>query len=507
MISPIQALARNIFSNWALTLTTIAIAFFMNPFLVHNLGKEQYGIWALVLSVVAYTGFLDAGLRQSLARYIPKYYAVKDYEGLNTVLNSSNVVYTASGSLVIVVTVLIALFLVGVFNVAPELVRVMQIVLMVVGLNQAVRFYFLTSASLGPFHRYDVGNAIDVTAAIVTALVIVFFIRRGYGLVAMAVITLAVSFLQFVARRVAQKRIVPEVAYRLSYVSKSCIRELLGYGIISFLIVIAWMVIFNTQNVVIGIFLTSTDVTYYSIAGMMINYLRTMIGAIAIPLVPAISHLDTTSNLKEIAALFNRLSNYLYYLCTGIGVAVLFFGGQFIYLWMGRDFQVTVNVLWILIVPACVYLPQFMANSVLLGISRHKPLLYVLTAEAVGNIVLSVILVKPLGVYGVALGTIIPQFIIYAFVFPYVFHRIIQGSLRSFYYNSGKMALTALVFTVPPAFLTREYLPAWGWFGLVAKVAVLCAALLLGFWWRVLDRDTRAGLAARLPAFLRTRQR
>ena len=60
MINPKNLLLRNVFSNWMGMLVSMGIAFFISPFLVHNLGKEVYGIWALVLSVVAYNRFFDA---------------------------------------------------------------------------------------------------------------------------------------------------------------------------------------------------------------------------------------------------------------------------------------------------------------------------------------------------------------------------------------------------------------------------------------------------------------
>ena len=495
---PKQRLIKNIFSNWASMLVSIAIAFFMSPFLVHNLGKEQYGIWALALSLIAYSHFLDAGMRQSLARYIPKHYATRDFQKLNEVLSSSNAIYAITGSLVIIGTLVIALFFAEYFHVSSELLDVMKITFLLVGLNEALRFYFITSSALGPFHRYDIGNVIDILTTIANALLIFYFIGKGYALITLAVITVSTALSRFVIRAIYQKRLVPEIEYKFKYVNKAVIRELLGYGVISFFIVMAWMVIFNTDNIVIGFFLGTTEVTFYSIAGMMINYLRTLINAIGIPLVPAISHFDANSDHSQIAGLYTKLSRYLYYLTACIAIGILFYGAKFIYLWMGPDFTSTVKVLYILIIPAAIYLPQVAANSVLLGISRHKILLNILIAEALVNIGLSVALVKPLGIIGVALGTAIPQFIIYSFVYPYVFHRIIKLGLKTFYLTNLKMALIAIALTVPLSFVISRYNPLTGWPGLITNTAIFCTLAGAGFLLWVLDTDDRTKLLARL---------
>ncbi len=495
--NPISRLAKNIFSNWASMAISILIAFFMSPFLVHNLGKEQYGIWALVLSIMAYSHFLDAGMRQSLARYIPKYYATKNYLKLNQVLSSSQGIYTFTGTLVMLGTLIIVMFFAGLFNVAPEYMRAMKFTLLLVGLNEAFRFYFITASALGPFHRYDIGNIIDIIFTVLNAVLIFYFISQGYELIALAIITVSTATTKFLVRAIYQKRLVPQIEYKIKHVDKATIKEMFNYGIVSFFIVIAWMVIFNSDNVIIGMYLTTTDITYFSIAGMMINYLRTLINAIGIPLVPAISHFDASSDHKEIARLYTKLSRYLYYLTSCIAAGILFFGGKFINLWMGEGFQSTINVLYILIIPAAIYLPQVAANSVLLGISKHKTLLYILIVESVVKIGLSLILIQTMGIYGVAIGTAVPQFLIYLFVYPYLFSKIIGISLKAYYMTNLVMAITASIFVVPISFALQKFNVLAGWPGLIVDVVVFGVLAVVGFWFRVLTVEERVDMLSR----------
>lgn len=502
MKNPRQLLIKNIFSNWAMMFVSMIIAFFMSPFLVHNLGKEQYGIWALVLSIISYSAFWDAGMRQSLARYIPKYYAVKDFLKLNQVLSSTNAVYALTGTLVIIGTLIIAFFFAGIFNVSKELLPVLRITLIIIGLNEALRFFFITRSALGPFHRYDIGNAIDILCAIANALVVVYFINKGYDLITLAIITMATALTKFTIRSVYQKRLVPEAKYRIKYIDKQTIKELFEYGLVSFFIVVAWMVIFSSDNIIIGIFQTTTEVTYYSIALTLITYLRTLMSSIGVPLVPAVSHLEATSSLGEINALHTKLSNYLYYLTATICVGIVLFGSNFIYLWMGPDFQKTVNVLHILIIPAAIYLPQVTSNSILLGIGKHRPLLYILIGEATSKIALSLILIQFWGIYGVALGTAIPQTVVYLFIYPRVYHKITKASLSRFYLNSLKMIITSVLFTCPLGLAIKYYLLFDGWPGFAAAVLAVSIAAGIGFWWKVLASEDKTRIITRVRKFL-----
>ncbi len=498
MNSPTQRLLRNVFSNWAQMVLSAVIAFFLSPFVVHTLGTETYGIWALVFSIVAYLNLFDAGMKQSLARFLSKHYATKDYTALNEVISTSTFIYTITGSIVVIGTVLVASFFLDSFNIPPDMLPIMRKALVIVGVNQAIAFFFMTGTAIGPFHRYDISNAIEIAFSFINAGATVYVLKAGYGLIGLAWVVIAGNFARFLIRRYTQQMIVPQIRLRIHFIKKERMRELLGYGAISFLIVVSWMVIFNIDNIVIGLYLTTSAVAYYSIATQVINYTRAIVNAIGIPLVPAISHIDATSGTDEIAPLYLKLSNYLYFLTTAICVGLMFFGDDFIILWMGPEFTSTVTVMRILTIPLAVFLPQVMANSVLLGIGKHRALFYVLAGEAVSNFLLSIILVQHYGVVGVAIGTGIPQVVIYLFVYPMVFHRIIKASLKTYYMTNARLILIGTAITLPISLLMNQYNSVGGWLGFFINISVLGLISLAGFWAFVLDQEMKSNILKKL---------
>ena len=497
MTYPRQLLLKNVFSNWVSFAVGIAVTFLLSPFMVHTLGKAEYGIWALVFSIISYTNLLDAGMKQSLARYIPKYYAGKDYVKINEIINSSNFIYSITGTLVIIVSIIIALFFADAFKVETESLRTMQILLVIVGFDQALAFYFMAGTAIGPFHRYDVSNLIGIVSSILGAVLIYVVLSRGYGLIVLAVVTVANNLFRNIARRWYQQHLVPELSFRMKYINKASIRELLGYGVISFFIVASWMVVFQTGSILIGLFISATAVTFYNIAGSLINYLRVLISAIGVPIVPTVSHIDAQGNKGQIIYLYAKIARYLFYLTTCICTITLLFGSKFIYTWMGPEFIETVRVLHILIIPVSIYLPQMVANSILLGIGEHRTLFYILAVESVINLTLSLILIKPLGIYGVALGTATAQVLIYTYIFPYYFHKMIRGDLKLFYITSLKMILSGIVFTVPVGMLMRQINPSNGWTSLCFDAVSVTPLIIIGFWFTVMSPDDRSKLLAK----------
>lgn len=494
MTNPKARLLRNIFSNWATLAVSAGIAFYMSPFLVHQLGKEQYGIWALVFSIIAYTEFFDMGMRQSLARYLPKYYATEDWLNLNRVINTSTAMYSVIGTLTMVASLVIAFTCLGLFNVSEELMYVMKITLIIVGANAAIAFYGMAVTALGPFHRYDLANAIAIVLKIASTAVILYMLFNGWGLITLAVITLVTTIVRSVTKGIVLRKIVPAMRLGCKYVSRKTARELVGYGFISFLIVIAWLVIFNSQNVIIGIFLSAEAVTYFAIAMTVIQYMRSLVQAIGIPLVPAISHLEATKDLETVRNLSAKMLRYLYYLCTGICCGVLIYGRDFVGLWMGPGFDLTVDILFILIVAATIYLPQTTSNSVLLGVGKHRLLFYILAGEATANIILSIALVGPYGLHGVAMGTAIPQIIVYAFIYPIAYHRVLKASVKTFYIDALKASLFAIAVSGPCAYAIRELIAVDGWVTFFVDVGITSLIMAVGMYFMILDNEDRQRL-------------
>ena len=68
----LRHIARSVVSNWLAMAASMAVAFFLSPFLVHRLGNAAYGVWILAISSVQYFGLLDLGMRSSVLRYVSK---------------------------------------------------------------------------------------------------------------------------------------------------------------------------------------------------------------------------------------------------------------------------------------------------------------------------------------------------------------------------------------------------------------------------------------------------
>src|SRR4029077_15547899 len=100
--------------------------------------------------------------------------------------------------------------------------------------------------------------------------------------------------------------------------------------------------------------------------------------------------------------------------------------------WVGPRYLSSYIVLLILLIPTTIYYAQSTSNRILFGMSLHKSLAIVVLIEGIANVVLSVALIRPLGIVGDAIGTAIPLLCTSLIFPPRFFCRTLEVSLRTF---------------------------------------------------------------------------
>ncbi len=168
--------------------------------------------------------------------------------------------------------------------------------------------------------------------------------------------------------------------------------------------------IFYTDAILIGVFLSASSVTFYAIAGNLIEYLRKIILQATNVLNPIASELDALNDHRQMVQLI--LEGGKYSMLVALPVCTIYFtaGSHFIDLWMGTEYaEMSGNILAIITLSVLITIPHMTFRSILFGVSKHHIISNLRILEAASNLLLSVILIYPYGIIGVALGTAIPH--------------------------------------------------------------------------------------------------
>jgi O-antigen/teichoic acid export membrane protein len=439
-------LGRNVLSNWGAYAVSLAVGFLISPLLVHKLGDTAYGIWAFSLQLGAYLSVLDLGVRIALTRYITHYHAKNEMDHVHEAFSVGVAALGSLGIVSLLVTIVLVHFLPNIVHVPIEMQSAARWTLFLIGLQVALSFPgAIFAGMLAALSRYDLLNTTVITISVAKALLIWLLLTNGHGLLAVAIVSLVTGCATFALQFALASRLYGGFRYRLNREQfESTLKPLLNFGFFAFLLGISGRLVLWSDNIVIGIILGPAMVTFYAIAGNLIDYLQGILSSSLSVLVPLATSYDARSEEEKLQYLFSRGSRFLLLLFLPAIIAVLVLGPGFISLWMGARYVETSGKVLVLLAIPLVFAPmRGAAQQILYGSNRHKFSAFISLGEAITNLALSIILIYRIGAVGVAWGTLIPGVLSAGIVIPmYTLRRLAMNS-GSFYWNSFLLPVLA----------------------------------------------------------------
>ena len=405
-----QQIIKNVGSSWFALAVNIVVGIFLSPFILHRLGDAAFGIWVLIFSLTGYYGVFDFGIRSSIIRYVSKYTATKDIEEVSGLINTAMFSYACVGVVSLLLTVVGCIYVDRLFKIPAAFHFTAQWLLFVVGTSVAVGFPLgVFGGMLEGMQKFYVNNWVQIGfSGVLRAVLIVFYLNRGYGLLTVALITVGLPVLASIVRAVVALRALP-IKFRWKYVSRNSFRHMANYSGVTFMIIIAARLRFKTDAVVIGTFLSSAAITYFYAGSRLVDYAGELVSSLAQIFVPMSSQSDAAGNINRLRKIFivgNRACAFTIFPITTLFVVL---GKSIIEVWLGKQYVAQAYpVLLVLIFPHTLMLMQNASSRILFGISKHGKLAIVTLIEGIANLVLSILLVRRFGIIGDAWGTAIP---------------------------------------------------------------------------------------------------
>jgi len=400
---------KNVGSSWFSLGINILVGIFLSPFILHRLGDAAFGIWVLIFSLTGYYGVFDFGIRSSIIRYVSKYTATHDIEEVSRLICTSMFTYTCIGALSILITLVGCVYLDRFFHIAPDFRSTARWLLLVVGGSVALGFPLgVFGGMLEGLQQFYILNWTNIVSALLRVVLIVFFLNRGYGLLTVALITVGLPLVASQARGMVALKLLP-VIFSWKYVNRATFRQMANYSAITFMIIVASRLRFKTDALVIGKFLGAAAITYFYAGSRLVDYAGEVLSSLAQIFVPMSSQSDAAGNIDRLRKIFVAGNRACALTMLPITAVFVIMGKSIIEVWVGQKYVAQgYPVLLTLIFAYTLILIQSASARVLFGIGKHGKLAVVTLIEGIANLILSILLVRPYGIVGDALGTAIP---------------------------------------------------------------------------------------------------
>jgi O-antigen/teichoic acid export membrane protein len=487
---------KNVASNWAGLAVEICVGFFLSPFILHHLGDEAFGLWVLIFSITGYYGIFDFGIRSSLVRYVSMFRATGNKSELTRVINTSLFTYTCLGLFLVIPTTLGGFYVDRIFQIPANFSYDARILFLMVGYATALGFPLgISGGILEGLQRFDLINWTNISATLLRAVLIIYVLRHGLGLLSVALITVSLPVIASAVRALIAHRLLA-IPYGWKYVVRESFRQVANYGSVTFVIIIAYQLRFKTDAVIIGTFLSAAAITHFTIGARLVDYAANVVTSLANIFTPMSSHFHATGDYAQLRKIFVSGNRACALVMLPLTVVLVVMGKSVIEAWVGPRYVPSYVVLLILLIPTAIYESESISSRILFGMSLHKTLAYVVLMEGVANVILSIALVRPLGIVGDAIGSAIPMLCTSLFFLPRHVCRQLNIPVRKFVVDAYFFPVMLCLPMIFVLVLMQRYFYAHRYPQLILNLLVGLSVYGIGVLWFVLAREP-AGIELR----------
>jgi O-antigen/teichoic acid export membrane protein len=431
-----KRLTLNSASNILRYAFSVAIAFFLTPFVVRTLGDAGYGFWVVLTSFVGYAGILELGVQPAVIKLVAQHRRGQTPEKLAELTSAALLFFSAAG-------LLAALFVAFALPpLAPRLVKEFH------GFGRLGPLFFLIAADvvvlflnylfagiLYGWQLYGAKNVIDISAWMVNAAILVAFLARG-GLVLLAASKLVTDLLALLATCIFSRRALSGVRPTFRRVPRSAFRELLGFGGKVFVSASTTRISHYAQPLIISSRLSAGATAFFAIPVRITDYAKQIVYALAAGFMPLFSELDAQNDSASIRSFYLRYSRYILTATLPILALIYVYGASFIGMWIGPEYmQRGRYVLYLLTTAALLEGLQPLVWRLFMGIGRLNRMVTVSVVTSLLTVVLGLLFVGPFGITGVALGVLIGVGLAQSIYFWYA-SRYLQLSVPGLFWKT-----------------------------------------------------------------------
>lgn len=421
---------KNIAASFIIKGINIAIGLILVPITINYLSPTKYGIWITLSSLVAWFGFFDIGLGNGLRNRFAEAIAEGNH------LLAKIYVSTTYAILIIIISIVLSLFyIINIFidwsiilntGADPFLNKELSYLAIVVFTSFGMTFVLNLISVILSADQQPAKSAVFDLIGKALSLIFIYILTRvskssllSLGLIYCTIspLVLALSTIWFFSKRYKPYR--PS----LKSVDFSKARDLFSLGVKFFIIQIAAILLYQTNNMIITQLFGPAMVTPYNVAFKYFSILMMGFMIIIGPFWSAITEAWAKQDITWISGIVKKLM--LLWLCIfALGLIMLLFSGTFFKIWIGNEFTVPLSISiltlsWILLNAWNGIFSQFLN-----GVGKLKLQLIFGISTALINVPLAIFLGKHMGISGVLLANVILGFI-GAWVYPAQYRRII----------------------------------------------------------------------------------
>ena len=439
---------RNLFYGLISQAVTLILQFVSRTIFIYFLGSEYLGVNGLYGNILNVLSLAELGIDNVMLFSLYKPIAENDSTKIAELLDYYKRIYRKIAISVLTIGLALVPFLKFIVNSDLDGMHLILYYLLFL-LNSVVSYFVAYKSALikADQNTYIINNTTTVfTILRHVAQTVFLLITKNYTvyLLVQMICTVLTNF------AISQKanRLYPfingKVSHKLSKIAG--ISNDIKYA---FLYKLSNILIGNTDNILISVIVGTVYVGYYSNYSMFIFNISTLINMLVISVFSSFGNLYAAGEKEKMYRLFNSSVLFFQWLATACSLCFYTVFNDFISIWIGKEYVLSNPIVFIIVL-------NFYNETVLdpLWLYREcmglfKEIRYIRIYTAVINLVLSVILGKLWGIFGILISTFIAKSLTFSWYEPYVILKKLGHSVKKYWASQLKyVILAALSFII-----------------------------------------------------------
>lgn len=417
-------------SNYIAIIVSVIVALISVPIGLRYFGPVLYGIWLVIGSVLGYLRWCDFGIGAAVVTLMSQ--STKSSNQRAILRYSIYLLVLISAALLIIIFIFVSLFpgWVGIIGKIPlnfqrEASSALLAIVILTLFHLPMSVFLSTFSGIQKVHWNRFYSALY---SVVTLIALLATVLVKGNLITLAVFTGIGNILVGVISGLHLFFLNPHIRLKSTNERETnnvpTIKLIFSSGIRFFALQLAALIILNTDNLVISHFLGPEKVTSYGVTFKLFYIFLTVINGSIAALWPMVGQAVGKNDYIWIQKAYNNVVLPLLIAGGGIWIGGIIFSESIINLWAGS--YAYGGLVTAFALGGYVYLSSFTGINVSIANALNPTKIVVVFGfvEAILNLGLSLTLVKPLGIGGVALGTFIAALLTSSWFYPiYIKHR------------------------------------------------------------------------------------
>lgn len=427
------------------------IPFFYTPVMLGILGQAEYGLYSLSNSIISYLSLLTLGLGTSIMRYMMKYKVAKDKVMFEKVTGLFTVIYIVIAVIVCIVGFVLAFFADAFFSKGLTDSEIARLKVLIVIMSFSTALSFITSVYSSVvicFERYIFRRLVEMILTIIAPLLNIVVLYAGYASIGMAVMGLLAQIITLLLY-LGYSRFKLDIHTRFRNLPLSLLKGIFGFTAFVFIGMIADLLYWATDKVLIGAMLGSVAVAVYNIGSTFNSILQSLAAAISSVFSPRVNtYVFEKRPLSELSGLMIRVGRLQYILVSLVLSGFILFGKQFILFWAGKGYEDAYYVALLTMIPLAIPLIQNIAFTAICAMKKHKFRSIVYAVLAVANVIGTFLLIPVIGIIGAALCTCVVFVLGHGFILNWYYYKKIGLDIKAFWLNILRMSIVPIIWSI-----------------------------------------------------------